>query len=133
MAGKDDQERTEKPSAKKLGKAREKGQVPKSPEVSTAFIILSASTVLLAAGPWIFNSLTEIMQGIFQNLGTLSLQGESSRTFLAEIFLRFLIVVAPIMLTVAVVGIAANVLQVGFLFTFEPFKPKLTNSIPSRE
>ena len=72
----------------------------------------------------------EIMRGIFQNLGTLSLQGESARTFLAEIFLRFLIVMAPIMLTVAVVGIAANLIQVGFLFTFEPFKPKFDKFNP---
>ncbi len=130
MAGKDDQERTEKPTAKKLAKAREKGQVPKSPEISTAFIVLSASAMLLAAGPWIFRSLMELMQGVFQNLGTLSLQGESSRTFLGEIFIRFLIVVAPIMLTVIVVGIVSNVIQVGFLFTFEPFKPKFEKFNP---
>ncbi len=130
MADKNDQERTEKPTAKKLAKAREKGQVAKSAEVSTAFIILCASGVLLAAGPWMLGSLTELMQGVFQNLGTLNLKGESGRTFLMEIFLRFLIVTAPIMLAVTVVGIAANLIQVGFLFTLEPLSPKLSKFNP---
>ncbi|MCP4579116.1 MAG: flagellar biosynthesis protein FlhB [Deltaproteobacteria bacterium] len=130
MAGKNDQEKTEKPTAKKLAKSREKGQVPKSPEVSSAFIILCATTVLLAAGPWMFSSLMELMQGVFQNLGTLNLQGDSVRTFLGEIFVRFLIIMAPIMISVVVVGIAANVVQVGFLFTMEPLTPKLSKFNP---
>jgi flagellar biosynthetic protein FlhB len=130
MAGKNDQEKTEKPTGKKLEKAREKGQVPKSPEVSSAFIILCVTTVLLAAGPWIFRSLMELMQGVFQNLGTLNLQGDSVRTFLGEIFIRFLIIMAPIMISVVVVGIAANVVQVGFLFTMEPLTPKLSKFNP---
>lgn len=130
MAGKNDQEKTEKPTAKKLAKSREKGQVPKSPEISTAFIILCAATVLLAGGPWIFRSLMELMQGVFQNLGTLNLQGGSVRTFLGEIFVRFLIIMAPIMLSVIVVGVAANLIQVGFLFTLEPLTPKLSKFNP---
>jgi len=130
MAGKNDQEKTEKPTGKKLEKAREKGQVPKSPEISSAFIVLCAATVFLAAGPWIFRSLMELMQGVFQNLGTLNLQGESVRTFLGEIFVRFLIIMAPIMISVVVVGVAANLVQVGFLFTMEPLTPKLSKFNP---
>ena len=130
MAGKNDQERTEKPTSKKLAKAREKGQVPKSQEVSTAFIILCGAVVLLVAGPWIFRSLIELAQGVFQNLGTLDTQKESIRTFLAEIFVRFLIIMSPVMLSVLVVGIAANLIQVGFLFTFEPLSPKLSKFNP---
>lgn len=130
MAGKNDQERTEQPTAKKLQKAREKGQVPKSQEVSSAFIILTGAAVLLAAGPWIFGSLMDLMQGIFQQLGTLNTQKESIRTLLADLFVRFLIITAPILISVAVVGIAANLAQVGFLFTLEPFSPKLSKFNP---
>ena len=130
MAGKNDQEKTEQPTGKKLEKARGKGQVPKSPEVSSALIILCATAVLLAAGPWIFRSLMELMQGVFQNLGTLNLQGESVRTFLGEIFVRFLIIMSPIMISVVVVGVAANLVQVGFLFTMEPLTPKLSKFNP---
>ncbi len=125
MAGKNDQERTEKPTAKKLAKAREKGQVPKSQEISTALIILCGAAVLLAVGPWIFRSLMELMQGIFEHLGTLNTREASIQSFLGEIFVRFLIITAPMMLSVAVVGIAANLIQVGFLFTLEPLSPKL--------
>ena len=130
MAGKNDQDRTEKPTAKKLGKAREKGQVPKSPEVSSAFIILSAATVLLAAGPWMLGFLMELMRSVFQNLGTLDLRGDSARTFLMELFVRFLIVMTPIFVSIVVVGVAANLVQVGFLFTLEPLSPKFSKFNP---
>jgi len=130
MAGKNDQEKTEKPTSKKLDKAREKGQVPKSQEVSSAFIILCACAVLLAAGPWMLGSLMELMRGVFQNLGTLDLKGESVRTFLLEIFVRFLIVMTPIFFSIVVVGVAANLVQVGFLFTLEPLSPKLSKFNP---
>ena len=104
MAGKNDQEKTEQPTGKKLAKSREKGQVPKSQEISTAFIILCAATVFLAAGPWIFRSLMDLMQGVFQNLGTLNLQGASVRTFLGELFVRYLIIMAPMMISVCCGG-----------------------------
>ena len=130
MAGKDDQEKTEQPTGKKLDKAREKGQVPKSQEVSSALILLSASGALLFVGPWMFRSLAELMQGVFQNLGTLEMQGASVRAFLLEIFTQFILVMMPFMLVIVVVGIGANLIQVGFLFTLEPFSPKFSKFNP---
>ncbi len=130
MAGKDDQERTEKPTGKKLGEAREKGQVPKSQEVSSALILLFASGTLLFVGPWMFRSLAELMQGVFQNLGTLEMHGASVRAFLLEVFTQFILVMMPFMLVIVVVGIGANLIQVGFLFTLEPFSPKFSKFNP---
>ncbi len=130
MAGKSDEEKTEQPTGKKLDKAREKGQVPKSQEVSSALILLFASGALLFVGPWMFSSLTELMQGVFQNLGTLEMQGASVRAFLLEIFTQFILVMMPFMLVIVVVGIGANLIQVGFLFTLEPFSPKFSKFNP---
>ena len=130
MAGKDDQEKTEQPTGKKLGKAREKGQVPKSQEVSSALILLFASGTLLFVGPWMFRSLAELMQGVFQNLGTLEMHGASVRAFLLEVFTQFILVMMPFMLVIVVVGIGANLIQVGFLFTLEPFSPKFSKFNP---
>jgi len=130
MPQKGDQEKTEKPTPKKLADARKKGQVPKSPDVSSAFILLGSSVVLLLAGPWMFWALNEFMHGIFANLGTLYIEGDSARAFLFEIFEQVLIILLPLMVVLVIVGVGANLIQVGFLFTFEPFTPKLSKFNP---
>ena len=130
MANKSDQERTEEPTAKKLSKAREEGQVTKSQEVSTAFILFGALGVFLFVGPWMFRMLSDFMRGIFENLGSLSLDGISSRAFLFEVFQTMGLILMPLLLTLMILGVAANLLQVGFLFTLKPFAPKLSKFNP---
>ena len=130
MAEKGDQERTEKPTSKKLSKAREEGQVSKSQEVSTAFIFFGALGVFLFVGPWMFWKLSDFMHGIFENLGTLHIEGISARAFLFEVFQNIGLIIMPLLLVLLILGVAANLLQVGFLFTLKPFVPKLSKLNP---
>ena len=130
MAEKGDQERTEKPTSKKLSKAREEGQVSKSQEVSTAFILFGALGVFLFVGPWMFWTLSDFMHGIFENLGTLHIEGISARAFLFEVFQNVGLIIMPLLLVLVILGVAANLLQVGFLFTLKPFVPKLSKLNP---
>ena len=130
MAEKGDQEKTEKPTGKKLSKAREEGQVPKSPEISSAFILLGALGVFLFAGPWMFWAISDFMHGIFQNLGTLRIEGISARAFLLEVLQSVGLIIMPLLAVLLVLGVAANLLQVGFLFTLKPFTPKLSKLNP---
>ena len=130
MAEKGDQERTEKPTGKKLSKAREEGQVAKSQEISTTFILFGALGVFLFAGPWMFWALSDFMHGVFQNLGTLHLEGISARAFLFEVLQQVGLILMPLLLVLLILGIAANLLQVGFLFTLKPFVPKLSKFNP---
>ena len=130
MAEKGDQERTEKPTGKKLSKAREEGQVAKSQEISTVFILFGALGVFLFVGPSMFWALSDFMHGIFQNLGTLHLEGISARAFLFEVLQQVGLIIMPLLLVLLILGIAANLLQVGFLFTLKPFKPKLSKFNP---
>ena len=54
------QEKTEEPTARKLEKAREEGQVPRSKELNTTMVLLLGAIGLLAFGPWISNHMNEI-------------------------------------------------------------------------
>ena len=130
MAEKGDQERTEKPTGKKLSKAREEGQVAKSQEIATTFILFGALGVFLFSGPSMFWALSDFMHGIFQNLGTLHLEGISARAFLFEVLQQVGLIIMPLLLVLLILGIAANLLQVGFLFTLKPFTPKLSKFNP---
>jgi len=130
VAEKGDQEKTEQPTSKKLSKAREEGQVVKSQEVSTAFIFLGALGVFLFVGPWMFWALSDFMHGIFQNLGTLHIKGISARAFLFEVLQHLGLIIMPLLLVLLILGVAANLLQVGFLFTLKPLVPKLSKFNP---
>jgi flagellar biosynthesis protein FlhB len=130
MPQKGDQEKTEKPTSKRLQEARKKGQVTKSPEVSSALILIGSLGVLAFGGAWMFWTLTKFMHGIFGNLGTIHIQGDSATTFLLEIFEQVFILIIPLMGILLIVGIGANLIQVGFLFTLEPFVPKLSKFNP---
>ena len=49
MAEEDGQERTEEPTPRRLEQAREKGQIPRSRELSTALLTLGGSVALAAS------------------------------------------------------------------------------------
>lgn len=130
MPQKDDQERTEKPTPKKLQEAREKGQVAKSQEVGSALILIGSLGVMVFAGGWMFWSIMKFMHGVFSNLGTLYVEGDSASAFLLEIFQQIFILLTPLIAVLLIVGIGANLMQVGFLFTGEPFIPKFSKFNP---
>ncbi|MFO7600108.1 MAG: EscU/YscU/HrcU family type III secretion system export apparatus switch protein [Candidatus Desulfacyla sp.] len=130
MPQKGDQEKTEKPTSKRLEEARNKGQVAKSPEVSSALILIGSLGVLVFGGAWMFWRLAEFMHGVFGNLGTIPIEGASATAFLLEIFEQIFILLMPLMGVLLIVGIGANLMQVGFLFTLEPFSPKLSKFNP---
>ncbi|MBW2166978.1 MAG: flagellar biosynthesis protein FlhB [Deltaproteobacteria bacterium] len=126
-----DQEKTEQPTPKRLQEARKKGQVAQSKEVSSALILLSSLGVFLFGGSWMFWSLSGFMRGIFQNLGTFRLHDVSTvSAFLLEIFEQYFLILMPLMLVVFVAGIAANIFQIGFLFTPKPLIPDLSKLDP---
>jgi flagellar biosynthetic protein FlhB len=131
MSERSDQEKTEQPTPKRLQEARKKGQVAQSKEVSSALILLTSLGGFLFAGSWMFWSLSGFMRRIFQNLGTFRLHDVSTvSAFLLEIFEQIFLILMPLMLVVFVAGIAANIFQIGFLFTSKPLIPDLSKLDP---
>ena len=121
-------EKTEMPTPKKLRDAREKGQVCTSKDiVSTAILV-----VLFAVLAWVGTALAEDMKELLHFIGGRVAGNDegavrqSAAMALMFIFKHTLVVVA----VAAVIGIAANVAQIGFLFTFEPIIPKLEKLNP---
>ena len=54
----DSSEKTEEPTARKKEESRKKGQVAKSAELSSVFVILTAFVALKTASPYIYEKLT---------------------------------------------------------------------------
>ena len=125
------QEKTEKATGKKRSEARKKGQVAQSKEISSAMILMTSIGIFYFAGAWIFWSLSELITGVYQNIGTLRITAVSDASaFSLEILYQFLTVLLPFLIPIAVVGFIANVMQVGFQFNTEAIALKLTKLNP---
>ncbi len=117
-------QKTEKPTQKRLEKARKQGQVPQSQELGGALslIVLVMVTTLMASKmkQWFME---QIREGV-----SCDTQIFNSSSSLIEFFngkiIAFAIVSSPFLLALMVAGIAASVICGGMTFTAHPLKPK---------
>ncbi len=124
------QEKTEEATPKRKEEARRKGQVAKSNEINTAFIILSAFLALKILGPYMYDLIASYMRFMFTNVTTADFSINHVYLLLLQLGVVFLKVVLPVMLTVLVISLAVNILQVGFVLSFEPLMPQLDRINP---
>ena len=121
-------EKTEMPTPKKLRDAREKGQVCTSKDiVSTAILI-----VLFALLGWMGVALADDMEMLLRFTGG-TMSGDVDGAVREASALTAIVICKHsfiFVLVAAIVGIAGNVSQIGFLFTFEPIIPKLEKLNP---
>ncbi len=125
------EEKSEKATPHKRGEARKKGQVAKSKELSSATILIAAMSVLYMLGSWIVWNLADFMGGIFMNINDLRMHDNAAAcAFLINIFKTILIILLPFMSVIVIVGVISNLAQIGFLFSTESLKPKLSSLNP---
>lgn len=125
-----DQEKTEQPTAKRLQDAREKGQVPRSRELVTAFVMLAGSAVLLASGSVLAGSMAgQWRRGLSIEREAL-MNPESMVTALGAATIDALWIVAPVMLATAVAAIAAPALLGGLMFSGQALSPDFSRLDP---
>ena len=121
-------EKTEMPTAKKLRDAREKGQVCTSKDiVSTALLIVMFCMVALTI-MFMVNDFHSLMRFVGERLADKPVASIREGSKMAAIFIckyTFIFVAVA-----AVIGVAANVAQIGFLFTMEPLKPNMAKLNP---
>jgi len=122
-------EKTEMPTPKKLREARQKGQVCTSKDiVSTAILV-----VTLAVSGTMAAALTDDTANLIRYIGLRI--GENDLFSIREackfglyVVLKFSFLFAVL---AAVAALVANVVQIGFIFTFEPLKPDLKKINPA--
>lgn len=124
------QEKTEEATPKRKEEARKKGQVAKSNEISSAFVILSAFLALKMLGPYMYDVLVSYMRLMFTNMTTSDFTINQVYLLILQLGVVFLKAVLPVMLTVLVISLAVNILQVGFVLSFEPLMPQLDRINP---
>lgn len=123
-------EKTEEATPKHKEEARKKGQVAKSVEINTAFIILAAFFALKLIGPYIYSELIGFMRLTFTNLSTTDFTMQSVYIIFLNIGFVLLKTMLPIMIILFFCSLIVNFLQVGFLFSWEPIMPQLDRINP---
>ncbi|WP_353892080.1 flagellar biosynthesis protein FlhB [Proteinivorax hydrogeniformans] len=124
------QEKTEKATPKKRKDARKKGQVLKSPEVSSAFILIVAFSTLHFWTPVMFERMIGFMKFSMTEYFNTTFEPIYVYQIIVRMIVEGLIIFAPIGVAIVIIGILVNYLQVGFLLTGEPLKVKLSRLNP---
>lgn len=127
-------DRTEKATPKKRKEARERGQVLKSSEVNTAFSAIVMLGLMIILWPTYTKQLMQIYKDF---LGSAVMDAANSRitaSTVQALFRESILCMGKIMLPIlgcsALVGIIANLIQVGFLFTTKTLMPKMERINP---
>jgi len=111
------EDKTEAPTPRRRVEAREEGQVARSAEVNAAAILITGLLLLKATGPRLGVCLQDVM---VRSLSTFP-KGDMGSVDVSTNLVRLLLDVGgallPFIVGVMVVGVAANVVQVGFHFS----------------
>ncbi|MCP8898336.1 flagellar biosynthesis protein FlhB [Gilvimarinus xylanilyticus] len=132
MAGENDssQEKTEEPTARKLEKAREDGQIPRSRDLTTTFILLAGALGLTFFGQIIGGS----MLGLSKNNFTLSrrevFDTDAMFAHLASSFYDGFMSLVPLMALLLIASVVGPVALGGWLLSAKAMAPKASRMSP---
>lgn len=128
----DAEERTEPATSKRRDEARKKGQVARSTEIGSAMVLLMGFTMLWAYGKYIYEWLAGYMKWMLSP--TMFVTSSMNPNFVGWLFedmYAFVIrVLAPLVAAIMVVGLAFNLVQVGFRVSFTPISPNFSKLNP---
>lgn len=126
----DSDSKTEEPTGKRLGDARNKGQVANSREVGTAFLLLGASGLFYFQGAALWSALQGKLRFFLAGGITDDITAEGISVMMTGILTGLLVDLAPFFIVFIATALFASMLQHGFMFTLEPLIPKLSKLNP---
>jgi len=130
MADKSD--KTEKPTPRKLRKAREKGQIARSREIPMAATLMGMILILYYYGANIVKNLEmEIGHQLRLNVPE-ELTVSVVTTIFRDISFRMGVLLLPVFLAIAFISIASNAAQGGLAVASESLKPKFNKLNPAQ-
>ena len=123
-------ERTEPATDKKRADARKKGKVFRSQELNSAAVLVFSALLLSFAGGGMASGIADMARELFGTAGTVRITAAGAHELFAREIIRFGGVALPVLGGIALVGLALNLAQVGFRFTFEPMLPQFARVNP---
>ncbi|MBG6157111.1 flagellar biosynthetic protein FlhB [Labrenzia sp. EL_159] len=127
----DDSEKTEDPTQKRLKEAHDKGDVPKSQEVSTWFTLAGATLMIAIFAPGAAASLGELMSGYLEHAHQIPVDGYALKALWRDTGQSVALIVGVPLIALVLMAVAGNLIQHQPLFTGETIKPKLSKVSPA--
>ncbi|MGB4345859.1 MAG: flagellar biosynthesis protein FlhB [Burkholderiaceae bacterium] len=124
------EERTEEPTARRLSKAREDGQVARSNELSAALVTISAVTLLFMTGGTLLKKLADHFASGFHFDRKLVFSSNLLPGIAAQHIIDAYILILPVLALTVVVAIATARINGGFLFALKAVMPKASKLNP---
>lgn len=126
----DDQERSEDPTQKRLDDAVKKGDVAKSQEVNTWFLLAGGTLALYAFGSFSADRIARTFATVLSSLHVVGVDGRAIIQLIGRLMLEVGIALSPIIAVAVVAAIAGNAVQHRWVWTAESLKPKLSRVSP---
>ena len=127
----DKSEKTEKATPKKRSDLRKKGQVLQSRELPASLILLIMFLAMRIFGRNIYEGLSKLFNMFaFQNSEYNFQEPVEIMRLVTFVVLELLKMTAPFFVIAIVIGVLSSYVQIGFLFTLEPIKPKFSHLNP---
>lgn len=125
MADNPAQEKTEQATPRKLKKARKEGQVARSTELNSVFIIGFGILIIYMLGPLLFANLGGLMRQTLAEATKIEIAPDSVHLLFSEKIMLFGTILGPILGSLAVIALLINVCQTGVVFSLKSLEPKL--------
>jgi flagellar biosynthesis protein FlhB len=123
MAEESSSEKTEEPTSRRLEKAREEGQIARSPDLSTAVVMVTATLIFTFAGHWMFLKMGQLFVSQLQFDRKILDKSELLPVHLAQSLFDGYMVIFPFMIALAVLAILSSGLTGGFIFSAKLLLP----------
>ncbi|MFY8326093.1 flagellar biosynthesis protein FlhB [Pseudoalteromonas sp. A601] len=132
MAEDSGQEKTEEPTGKKIEESKKKGQVARSKELGTMFVLIFSAISLLLYGP-------EIGKGLYNIMGRMLSLNRNETYDTTKMFSvwgsvadALVFPMAMFVFIIALAGIIGNTLLGGFNFSWQAAAPKASKMSPAK-
>lgn len=131
MADDNDLERTEPASPRRLEKAREEGQVPRSQELTTFTLLMAASGGLWVMGSLIIQKLFILLENGLQIEREIAFNPALLSPRLFQLALDGLLAIAPLLAGLVMVALVSPMLLSGWLFSSKALMPDFKRLNPA--
>jgi flagellar biosynthetic protein FlhB len=126
----DDSDKTEDPTLKRLDEALQRGDVAKSQEVNTWFVMAAVALVLVGFSGSLASGLTTTMRGLVANAHRVPIDRGGLFDLVAKLEFEVLAATALPFLLLALAAVGGNMIQHRLVWSTEQLTPKLSKISP---
>jgi flagellar biosynthetic protein FlhB len=119
MADDDGGEKSEQPTNKRMGDARNKGNVARSQEINSWAMLFGLTLALLYILPWTMDKVTGLNKKFIQMPHTMPMDVDHIRFLFKDTLMDLGFFLIPVFSLFVVIGLVASISQTGFTFSFE--------------